>query len=226
MVAALGVAACAHAPDASGDRYAELFATLHPSIVLLTMQIPADDQKRRGQWDDAYGSGVIYDSGAWGSRIITDAHVVADARNLRATIGDRTTVPAHVVATSNDTDDVAIVAVATANQPVAAFGSLDRIVPGRAIGLIGYPVPDAFDDEKLGRTASLYAGRVASLRPGAIELDLPVIPGESGGPVFDATTGAVVGLAASSFDDERAIGFATPVDVVARFIAAHPRDRP
>ena len=30
---------------------------------------------------------------------------------------------------------------------------------------------------------------------------------------FDAETGAVIGLAESRFDDERAIGFATPVDV-------------
>jgi S1-C subfamily serine protease len=40
--------------------------------------------------------------------------------------------------------------------------------------------------------------------------------------VFDAATGEIVGIAESRFDDERAIGFATPVDIIRRFLAAHP----
>ena len=59
--------------------------------------------------------------------------------------------------------------------------------------------------------------------PSSTEIDVPVIPGESGGPVFDAQTGDVIGLAESRFDDERAIGFATPVDIIAPFLAAHAR---
>ena len=89
--------------------------------------------------------------------------------------------------------------------------------------MLGYPIPDAFDDEQLGRTVSMYAGRVASLRSGALELDVPIVPGESGGPVFDVTTGEVIGIAESRFDEERAIGFATPIDAATRFLAAHPR---
>jgi S1-C subfamily serine protease len=64
---------------------------------------------------------------------------------------------------------------------------------------------------------------VASLRKGALELDVPIVPGESGGPVFDVTTGDVIGIAESRFDEERAIGFATPIDEATRFLAAHPR---
>jgi S1-C subfamily serine protease len=41
--------------------------------------------------------------------------------------------------------------------------------------------------------------------------------------MFDGETGDVIGLAESRFDDERAIGFATPVDIIARFLRAHPR---
>src|SRR5665213_4511686 len=87
----LALAACASAarPAAeSSDRYTQLYDRLHPSVVLITMQIPADDPKRKGKWDEAYGSGAIVASGAWGSRVLTDAHVVADARDLRARVGD------------------------------------------------------------------------------------------------------------------------------------------
>ncbi|HEY0396133.1 MAG TPA: S1C family serine protease [Candidatus Elarobacter sp.] len=78
-------------------------------------------------------------------------------------------------------------------------------------------------DEHLGRTVSLYTGRVASVRKGALEIDVPIIPGESGGPVFDVSTGQVIGIAESRFDEERAIGFATPIDAATRFLASHPR---
>jgi S1-C subfamily serine protease len=231
LVAALTLAvaaSCANQPaqrDAAGgkDSYVRAYERLHPSVVLFTMKIPADDPKRRGQWDDAYGSGVVVESGAWGSRILTDAHVIADARDLVATIGDGRHARARVVATTGEQEDLAIVDVPLPNQRAAVLGSIAHIEPGTPIGVLGYPIPDAFEDEHLGRTVSVYAGRVASLRRGALELDVPIVPGESGGPVFDVTTGEVIGIAESRFDEERAIGFATPIDEATRFLAAHPR---
>ena len=219
---ALALAACGHAPAADPDRFVDLFTRLHPSVALITMQIPADDKKRKGQWDEAYGSGVIVASGAWGSRILTDAHVIADARDLRARTGDAgRAVPLHFVAKTNDDDDLALLDIATPNLPPVTFGAPARIVPGREVGVLGYPIPDEFEDEHLRAGVSMYTGRIASVRNGTIEIDVPIIPGESGGPVFDARDGSVIGLAESRFDDERAIGFATPVDIIARFIALH-----
>ena len=222
-----GLAACARAAQPAGDpsdRYTELYARLHPSVALITMQIPAEGAKRKGKWDEAYGSGAIVASGAWGSRILPDAHVVADARNLRAKVGDAgAALPLRVVAVSDDDDDLALLEIARPNLTPVAFGSMRDVVPGRAVGVLGYPIPDAFEDEHLRAVVSLYTGRIASVRNGTMEIDVAIIPGESGGPVFDASSGEVIGLAESRFDDERAIGFATPVDVIARFLAAHPR---
>jgi S1-C subfamily serine protease len=220
------VAGCAEAPRVKaqqGDRYVAAYEQLHPSVVLLTMKIPADDRKRKGEWDDAYGSGVVVESGSWGSRILTDAHVIEDAKDLVATIGDGPHAPARVVATTGEDEDLAIVDVRLKNQKAAKLGTIAHLEPGTAIGVLGYPIPDAFEDEHLGRTVSLYTGRVASLRKGALELDVAIIPGESGGPVFDAATGDVIGIAESRFEEERAIGFATPIDTATRFLASHPR---
>ncbi len=205
------------------DRYVAAYERLHPSVVYFSMRIPADDPKRKGKWDDAYGTGVVVDSGTWGTRILTGAHVIDEAKDLTATIGDGARAPARVVARTGEEEDLALVDVALTNQPVAKLGSVDGIEPGTPIGVLGYPVPDAFEDEHLRRTVSLYTGRVASIRNGALELDVPIIPGESGGPVFDVTTGNVIGIAESRFDDERAIGFATPIDEATKFLAAHPR---
>jgi S1-C subfamily serine protease len=221
------LAACTGSRGASTaapqDRYVAAYEQLHPSVVLFTMKIPADDPKRKGEWDDAYGSGVVVESGAWGTRILTDAHVIADAKNLVATIGDGPHAPAHVVATTGEGDDLAIVDVPIKSRKPAKLGSIAHLEPGTAIGVLGYPIPDAFDDEHLGRTVSLYTGRVASVRKGALELDVAIIPGESGGPVFDVATGEVIGIAESRFEEERSIGFATPIDAATRFLAAHPR---
>ena len=218
---------CAHHGDgaavAQNDRFVSAYRELHPSVVLFTMKIPAVDPKRKGQWDDAYGSGVVVESGAWGTRVLTDAHVVADAKDLVATIGDGPHAPARVIATTGEDEDLAIVEVALKDQKPARLGSVAHLEPGTPVGLLGYPIPDAFQDERLERTVSLYTGRVASVRKGALEMDVPVIPGESGGPVFDAATREVVGIAESRFDEERAIGFATPIDAGTRFLAAHPR---
>lgn len=227
VVATVLVIACSSHGErttaAQNDRYVTAYQQLHPSVVFFTMKIPSNDPHRKGDWDEAYGSGVVVDSGAWGSRILTDAHVVADARDLVATVGDGPHAPARVIATTGDYEDLAIVDVPLKNQKPARLGSIAGLSPGTAIGVLGYPIPDAFQDEHLDRTVSLYTGRIASVRKGALELDLAIIPGESGGPVFDATSGEVIGIAESRFDEERAIGFATPIDTAARFLAAHPR---
>jgi serine protease Do len=226
LLCTLALAACARSAPAAtpDDRFTELYTRLHPSVAFITMQIPADTPKRKGQWDEAYGSGVVYASGDWGSRILTDAHVIADARGVRAKIGDAgKSYPIRVIATSNDDDDLAILQIAAPNLPPVKFGASADVLPGRAIGVLGYPIPDAFEDEHLLPTVSLYTGHVASIRNRTIEIDVPIIPGESGGPVFDARSGEVIGLAESRFDDERAIGFATPVDIIVPFLQAHPR---
>lgn len=224
LIALLAGCASAAGARSDGPDYTGLYNRLHPSVVLITMQIPADDPKRKGQWDEAYGSGVIVASGAWGSRILTDAHVVADARDLRAKAGDTgKSVPLRVVAVSDDEDDLALLEIPTPNLQPVTLGDMRAVVPGRAVGVLGYPIPDAFEDEHLRTVVSLYTGRIASVRNGTVEIDVPIIPGESGGPMFDGETGAVIGLAESRFDDERAIGFATPVDIIDRFLRAHPR---
>ena len=220
------LAGCSHSDNLSrahDDPFVAAYDRLHPSVVLFTMKIPADDPKRKGEWDDAYGSGVVVESGSWGSRILTDAHVIESAKNLVATIGDGPHAPARVVATTGADEDLAIVDVPLKNQRAVKLGSIAHLEPGTAIGVLGYPIPDAFEDEHLGRTVSLYTGRVASVRKGALELDVSIIPGESGGPVFDAQTGDVIGIAESRFEEERAIGFATPIDEATRFLAAHAR---
>jgi len=161
---------------------------------------------------------IVIASGAWGSQLLTLEHVVHDARSLRVTLGDRGAIVGQVFA-SDAKLDLALIETSAADVAVVRLGSSAQLEPGTTIGIVGFPIPDAFEEEGLGVGPSVFSGRIAGLRKGALELDIPVIPGESGGPVFDGETGAVIGLAESRFEEERAIGFAIPIDDAKRFLS-------
>ncbi|HTV93501.1 MAG TPA: serine protease [Verrucomicrobiae bacterium] len=217
----LVLAACA--PDYPDDRFVALVRAMKPSVVLLTMRVPPE--KKKDGYNDAYGTGLVIASGGWGSDILTVAHVVDGAWDLHATVGNHTKVPAHVVAVNNDTD-VALVRTPRANLPVSHLGDISdlRDQVGRDVGLLGYPIPDEFQDEQLGLATSLDTGRLSSIRDDALEVTLQIVPGESGGPIFLIDTGQIIGLADSRFDDERSIGFAVPLGDVLHFLHKIDRD--
>jgi S1-C subfamily serine protease len=219
VVLLTGCNARAQSAQRQQDPFVLAFRALRPSVVLITMRVPSDHPKHNGEMQDAYGTGVVVRSGPWGSEILTDEHVVEDAHNLRALVGDARRIDVEVAVRDQDAD-LALLRSKTPDLPVARFAA-GEAEPGTAIGIAGYPIPDAFEDEGLGTRMSVYAGRVSSIRKDALELDLPVIPGESGGPVFDAMTGNVVAIAESRFDEERAIGFGIPLDVVRHFLDRH-----
>jgi len=228
LLALLALSACARPPAPDDESFSNLYRSLHPSIVFFSMRAPSDDPKMHGKLDDAYGTGVVVASGSWGTRILTAQHVIDGGRNLRVRIGDgRQSYTVRLVAQDKDQDLALLETPAIKNVPVPQFGDSRKLVPGESIGLLGYPIPDAFSDEGLGRTASIYTGHIASLRDAgtpnaAIELDLPIVPGESGGPVF-TRDGEIVGIAESRFDEEHAIGFATPAEIIEPFLRAHQR---
>lgn len=215
LIAALALfAGCSHSRYADDDFVASAHA-LQPSVVLLSMDVPGETKKSAP--DSEFATGTIVASGPWGSDILTVEHAIEQAWNLRVTIGNKDKVPGRVVA-SNNSLDIALVRVKRPNLPVATLGTARQALPGRTIGLIGYPIPDQFDDEGLGLATSLNSGRVSSIRENAIEVTVPIVPGESGSPVFLSDNGEIVGMAESRFDEERSIGFALPIDDAKKFL--------
>lgn len=222
LMAGLAVfAGCSHSHYADDDFVASAHA-LAPAVVLLTMDVPGETKKSAP--DSEYATGTVVATGAWGSDILTVEHAIEQAWNLRVTIGNKDKVPARVIA-GNRSLDIALVRIKRPNLPVAKLGTALHAQPGRAIGLVGYPIPDQFDDEGLGLATSLNSGRISSFREDAIEVTVPIVPGESGSPVFLSDNGEIVGMAESRFDEERSIGFALPIDDAKKFLhkcdAAH-----
>lgn len=196
------------------DDFAATVRGLRPSVALVTVVAPAAERNRRAEEDEVYGTAEVVASSARGSTLLTAYHVIDQARRITIRLDDGRTFPARVFA-SDRGHDAALLRTPVPGLPPVAFAHTTGLEAGDPVGVLGFPIPDAFEDQHLGTALSSYAGRIASVRRGALELDLPIIPGESGGPVFDAGDGAVIGIAESRFDDERAIGFATPVEELA-----------
>ena len=207
------------APQAHGDPFVRTFRALKPAVVLFTMTIPSEDSKRakRGERDDAFGTGVVVASDAHVTHVLTVEHVIHDARDLHVTLDETHKVAARVVS-ADERDDLALVDIDVPDRPVARLAASANVEPGTQVGVAGFPIPDEFEDEKLTTKTSVFFGRVSSVRNDTVELGLPIIPGESGGPIFVADTGAVIALAQSRFDDERSIGFGVPIEDAKRFL--------
>lgn len=217
LVSAFLCLASGCAPSYPDDRFVAVVRAMRPSVVLLTMRVPP--ARKTDRYDDGYGTGVVVATGPWGADILTDAHVVDDAWDLGATINNRVRVKVTMVAKDEDAD-VALVRTTRTGLVAAGLGSSSSLGDelGRDVALLGYPVPDDFEQDELGLATTISDGRLSSLRKDALEVTLPIVPGESGAPVFFADTGEIIGLADSRFDDEHSIGFAVPIDDAKAFL--------
>ncbi len=173
------------------------------------------------------GSGVIIRSDGY---IVTNAHVVEDARDIQVTLADGDKIAARVIGSDPDTD-VAVVKVNRTGLPAAVLGSVENLTVGELAVAIGSP---------LGLSQTVTAGIVSALgrsvdrtnQPPLVDMvqtDAPITQGNSGGALIDAT-GAVVGInaaiAASPEVGAEGIAFAIPIDIahaVASELIAHGR---
>ena len=212
------VSSCA--PQNPDDRFVSLVQRVKPSIVLLSMKVPSEEKKHDST--DEFATGAVIASGAWGSDILSVAHAVDGAWGIHATISNKTKVPVTVIAVDKDLD-ISLLRTPRAGLASLTLGSSAKLASelGRDVGLLGYPVPDEFQDSDLGLETSLSTGRLSSVRKDALELTMPIVPGESGAPIFVIDSGELVGMAEARFDDEHSIGFALPIDDIKRFLHAH-----
>ena len=162
------------------------------------------------------GSGVIVD--AKNGYVMTNAHVVKDAREIQITLKNNLRLPAKLVGADPGTD-IALLKVEGTNLTEAKFGDSDALQVGDFVIAIGNPFG-------LGQTAT--SGIVSALgRSGLsmegyehfIQTDAPINPGNSGGALVNLK-GELVGINSAIIGPSGGnvgIGFAVPV-VMARAV--------
>jgi putative serine protease PepD len=170
------------------------------------------------------GSGVIIRKDGY---IVTNNHVVGDARTISVTLADGTVADAALVGTDPDTD-LAVVKARVTGLPVAALGRSNDLEVGDPVVAIGSP---------LGLKGTVTSGIISALNRSvdvppesaasravvlvnAIQTDAAINPGNSGGALVDRA-GRVIGInsaiaslggALGGSSGSIGVGFAIPVD--------------
>jgi len=159
------------------------------------------------------GSGFIIDESG---HVITNAHVVADAKTVKVRLLDEREFTATV--RGSDTQlDVAVLDLAGAGKlPAVELGSSDAARIGDYVVAIGNPFG-------LGDTVTMGIISAKSRAIGAgpyddfIQTDAAINPGNSGGPLLNIS-GQVIGINTAINPAGQGIGFAIPVDDVKQIL--------
>jgi len=160
----------------------------------------------------AGGSGVIWRADGL---VVTSAHVVATAHPARddtqVVLADRRRLRAALVEWDWQLD-LALLSVEASDLPTAVVGDSDRLRPGELVVAVGYP---------FGLTGAVVTGvahaapaRECRAGPRWIQADLRLAPGNSGGPLADAS-GQVIGVNAMIAGG---LALAVPSRVVQAFV--------
>ncbi len=170
---------------------------------------PLEERVERGT-----GSGFIISANG---RLITNAHVVEGAQQVKVTLKDGQTFDGQVVGTDSITD-VAVVKIDGENLPIATLGKTGNLTPGEWAIAIGNPL--GLDNtvtvgiiSALGRSSSEVG--VPDKRVRFIQTDAAINPGNSGGPLLNAK-GEVIGINTAIRADAQGLGFAIPIETVWR----------
>ncbi|HTT04213.1 MAG TPA: Do family serine endopeptidase [Steroidobacteraceae bacterium] len=144
--------------------------------------------------------------------ILTNAHVVNGAKVVTVTLSDHRQYRARVLG-ADRASDIAVLKIDAHDLPTVQLGNSDKLAVGDYVMAIGAP---------FGLTESATAGIVSAKSRSLpndgyvsfIQTDAAVNPGNSGGPLFNAT-GSVVGINSQIYSNSggyQGIAFAIPIN--------------
>ena len=181
------------------------------AVVNITSKVQAFDFFYGLYSQEGQGSGFVIDKEG---HILTNYHVIADAREVWVTLHNRKKYKATTIGTDRAHDLAVLQIKATDPQPMI-LGDSTNLQVGQKVYAIGNP---------FGLAGTLTRGIVSSIRQvqepdglvieEAIQTDAAINPGNSGGPLLN-WHGEVIGIntmIASSVGQSAGIGFAIPIN--------------
>jgi serine protease Do len=176
-------------------------------------QMVPNGPQQRPHAVEARGSGFIISADG---TIVTNNHVVKDARSVSVTLDDGTVLSAKVVGKDARTDIAVLKVNSPKPLPYIQLGNSRDVKPGEWVVAMGNP---------FGLGGTVTAGIVSAISRdiGAgpydqfIQVDAPINQGNSGGPLF-TQDGKVIGMNTAIFSPNGGgsvgIGFAIPSDMI------------
>jgi len=159
------------------------------------------------------GSGFILDKQG---HILTNFHVVANARNVEVQTHDKHRYAAQIIGRDR-LHDLALLQISAPNLVPAVLASSRDLQVGQQVYAIGNP---------FGLSGTMTVGIISAIRSvkgaeggapieNAIQTDAAINPGNSGGPLLNSQ-GEVIGInsmiAQNGAEQNAGIGFAIPID--------------
>lgn len=161
------------------------------------------------------GSGAIVDAKGL---VVTNSHVVKEFPKVRITLYDGRQFEGKII--RNDKNlDIAIVIITASPKDLTAItmSSSDYVQEGQEIFVIGHPFNLRWTVTR--GIVSSKRGPDDLLMPNRIQIDAPISPGSSGGPVL-TPDGKVVAIVTSKVQGKGAenLGFACPAELIIRLL--------
>jgi S1-C subfamily serine protease len=182
-----------------------------PSVVNITSKAVTFDFFYGLVPQEGQGSGFVIDKEG---HVLTNYHVIADARQVEVTMHNRKKFRATVIGT-DPAHDLAVIKIEAPNLTPAVLGDSHNLQVGQKVYAIGNP---------FGLAGTMTRGIVSSIRPvkepngatidEAIQTDAAINPGNSGGPLMNGR-GEVIGINTmilSNVGQNAGIGFAIPIN--------------
>ena len=190
-----------------------VFEESHPAVVNISTVTLSVNFWRQIIPREGQGSGFIIDRKGY---ILTNIHVIENAREIRVTLANGEKLPAELVG-RDPYSDIAVIKIAPDKVNVAmTLGDSDKIRVGQKAIAIGNP---------FGLSHTLTTGVISALGRSIetadgieideiIQTDAAINPGNSGGPLLNSS-GEVIGINTAIFSlsgGNQGIGFAIPVN--------------
>jgi S1-C subfamily serine protease len=204
-------AASGEALDSEEQNNIAVYKNNIPAVVNITSRAMTYDFFYGEVPQEGQGSGFVIDKDG---HIVTNYHVIADARQVEVTLHNRRKYRATVVGT-DPAHDLAVIQIKAPDLTPAVLGDSRNLKVGQKVYAIGNP---------FGLSGTMTRGIVSSIRPvrepngssidDAIQTDAAINPGNSGGPLLN-WHGEVIGINTmilSSVGQNAGIGFAIPIN--------------
>ena len=208
------------------DSFAPAVATASPAVVHVKVTSVMPSAMRGFGGPDAVrqgtGSGFIIQADGI---VLTNNHVVENAREITVTLSDGRQLPAQVRGRDPKTDLAVLSVDAPEPLPTVQLGDSDALSVGDWVIAIGNPFGLANTV-----TAGIVSAKGRAIGAGPydefIQTDAPINPGNSGGPLLD-DHGAVVGINTAIFSQSGGsigIGFAVPINLAKNLVPQLEKD--
>ena len=205
-----------------------IFKQVENSVVQITSKIPTigvpNPINPPSSNATTLGSGFVYDKQG---HIVTNGHVVGDAKVVDVTFVDGNRYTANVMAKDIDSD-IAILQISKPQQLLSSLkplllGDSSKMDVGDAVIAIGNPfgLSDTMTTgivSGIGRSLPISLGGFTI--PNVIQTDAPVNPGNSGGPLLNMQ-GEMIGMNTailSATNTFIGIGFAIPSNTITKIV--------